>query len=310
VTGAGGFVGAALCPALAACGHNVIAGLRRAAASQAALAVAGVELHIIGNIAPGRDWGALPRGVDVVVHLAQRAHRRADRHSLAAEPEAAAALALGAAQAGVRRFVYVSSIKAMGEATRPGRPFRADDPPHPGDAYGRAKLASERALAEIAAQSGLELVVLRPPLVYGPGVRGNFRALARLATSGLPLPFAALDNRRSLLFVGNLADLIATAAAHPAAARGVLLARDGADLPFRELIRLLAAGAPRPARLVALPPAAWAALRLLPGIGPTVARLTLPLQLDDGPTRALLGWRPPHEAEAALQLTAAALAPQ
>src|SRR5207244_8286630 len=124
-------------------------------------------------------------------HLAQRAHRRTTDGALAGEPEAAATLARGAASAGVRRMLYMSSIKAMGEATLPGRAFRADDPLRPEDAYGRAKLASEHALAAVADETGLELVILRPPLVYGPGVAGNFRALVRLAGSGLRLPFAA-----------------------------------------------------------------------------------------------------------------------
>ena len=148
------------------------------------------------------------------------------------------ALAREAALAGVRRFLYVSSIKAMGETTAPGRPFRPADTPRPEDAYGRAKLATERALASVAAETGLELLILRPPLVYGPGVGGNFRALLRLARSGLPLPFAGLDNRRSLIARDNLVDLIAACCTHPSiapAGRGtILLVRDGTDLSTPE----------------------------------------------------------------------------
>ena len=307
VTGAGGFTGRALCPALAAAGHRVIAGLRRPAPADAAFA-AGIAPRVIGDLAPGRDWAPLLRGADIVIHLAQQAHRPADRRVLAAEPAVAAGLAAAAARHGVRRFVYLSSIKAMAEATAPDRPLCAGDPPHPEDAYGRAKRASEEALARAAAATGIELVVIRPPLVYGPGVGGNFRALARLAASGLPLPFAALANRRSLIYVANLAHLIAIAATHPAASGQELLAADGAALPICELIRILAAGQRRRARLLAVPAPLFAPLRHLPAIGAAVARLSLPLEVDDAPTRALLGWTPPHAAEAALLLTARALA--
>lgn len=302
VTGAGGFIGAALCPVLAAGGHDVVAGLRRPR-PVADAPMPGVEPRILGDIAPGRDWSPALRDVDVVVHLAQRAHRLASSRSHEIEPAAAAALARG----GPRRLIYLSSIKAMGEASLPGRPLRAEDEPRPQDAYGLAKLASERALAAVAAERRVELVVIRPPLVYGPGVGGNFRALARLAASGAPLPFGALDNRRSLIFVGNLVDLIASAAIHPAAPGQVWLAADGADLTIAELIGVLAAGQGRRARLLPLPQSAFAALRYLPAIGSAVARLTLPLQVDDSATRAALGWAPRFEAKAAIASTALTL---
>ena len=303
VTGAGGFIGRALCPVLAERGHRVIAGLR-GALSPAAPPIAGAEPRILGEIAPGRDWSGELSDIDLVIHLAQLAHRPAAGPVLAGEPEAAAALARGAAQGGVRRILYLSSIKAMGETTPPGRAFRADDPPRPEDAYGRAKLASERALAAVADETGLELVILRPPLVYGPGVAGNFRALVRLAGSGLPLPFAALDNRRSLIFRDNLVDLVAAAALHPAAAGQVLLAADGADLSTPALIRILARGQGRAARLFSLPDTVFAVMRQLPGLGPATCRLSLSLQVDDGATRAALGWSPPVAAEAGLLATA------
>jgi nucleoside-diphosphate-sugar epimerase len=196
----------------------------------------------------------------------------------------------------------------MGEATPPGRAFRAGDPPRPEDAYGRAKFASEQALVQVAGETGLELVILRPPLVYGPGVGGNFRGLVRLAGTGLPLPFAALDNRRSLIFLDNLVDLVAAAALHPGAAGRVLLAADGVDLSTPALIRILAEGQGRVARLFAMPDAVFAGLRRLPGVGPAACRLSLSLQVDDGATRALLGWSPPFAAEAGLLATARAVA--
>ena len=307
VTGAGGFIGRALCPGFAARGHRVVAGLRGTRAPGAP-PVAGVEPRLLGEVAPGRDWRGALGDVDIVIHLAQRAHRRASDAVLAGEPEGAAALARGAAQAGVRRFVYMSSVKAMGDATAPGQLFRADDCPRPDDAYGRAKLATERALVQVAAATGLELVILRPPLVYGLGVGGNFRALLHLAGGVLPLPFAGIDNRRSLIFLDNLVDLAAAAALHPGAAGQMLLAADGAGLSTPALIRILAEGQGRVARLFALPDAVFAALRRLPGLGPAVSRLTLSLAVDDGRTPALLGWTPPVAAEAGLSLTARAFA--
>jgi nucleoside-diphosphate-sugar epimerase len=187
--------------------------------------------------------------------------------------------------------VYLSSIKAMGAATAPGRPFRAADEPRPQDEYGRGKLATERAVAMVP---GIELTVIRPPLVYGPGVGANFRALMRLVATGLPLPFGGIDNRRSLVFVDNLADLIATAALHPAAARQMLLVRDGVDLSTPELVGALAAALGVRARLFRLP-----------GIGLAAPALTQSAQIDDAATRALLGWAPPVSAEAGFLATAA-----
>jgi nucleoside-diphosphate-sugar epimerase len=307
VSGAGGFIGRALCPHLAARGHRVIAGLRGGSAPGTP-PVEGVEPRLLGEVAPGRNWAGVFADIDIVVHLAQRAHRPAAANALAGEPAAAAALARGAARAGVRRLLYMSSIKAMGDETAPGKRFCAGDAPHPDDSYGRAKLATERALAEIADETGLGLVILRPSLVYGPGVGGNFRALLRLAGSSLPLPFAALDNRRSLIFLDNLIDLAAVAALNPDAAGRVLLAADGADLSTPALIRILARGQGRPARLFSLPDPVFAALRRLPGLGPAVSRLTLSLAVDDSATRNILGWAPPVTAEAGLIATARAFA--
>lgn len=302
MTGSSGFIGRTLCPCLAAHGHRVIAGTRAA--------TAGAEARALGDIAPGRDWSGLVDGVDVIVHLAQRAHRGGTREVFAGEPEAAAALARYAARAGVRRFIYISSISAMGEVTPPGRPFRASDTPQPCDSYGASKLATERGLTEVAAATGLELVVLRPPLVYGPGVAGNFRKLLWLAGSGLPLPFAAIDNRRSLIAIDNLVDLIAAAATHPAAAGKVLLGADAGAFSTPALLAILAQGQGRKARLFSLPDRCLAALRRLPGIGTPVSRLISSLAVDAEATGAALGWTPPLDAATALLATARAFAAQ
>ena len=300
VTGASGFIGTGLCPVLAAHGHEIVAGLRRTGA-----APPGATPLVIGDIGPETDWSGLLDRIDVIVHLAQRAHAGPDSAALLMEPLAVASLARAAAAAGVNRLVLLSSIKAMGEKTEKGAPFRPDHTARPVEAYGHAKLASERAAARIA---GVELVVIRPPLVYGPGARANFRALIRLTASGLPLPFAALDNRRSLIARDNLADLIALAAMHPAVAGQTLLVRDGVDMSTPELIRALASGLGKKARLFPIPQTALAALRALPGIGTRLSPLTLSLQVDDSSTCALLGWTPPVDATNALVAAARAVA--
>ena len=271
-----------------------------------AVSVPGIELRPIGDIGPQTDWTGHLDGVECVIHLANRAHRPARPMDGTDEAEAAAALARAAGSAGVRRLVHFSSIRAMGDRTAPGAPFRCTERPRPRDPYGRGKLATEHALQAAARQTGIEFVILRPPLVYGPGVKGNFRWLLRLAGSGLPLPFAGVGNRRSLLFIDNLVDLAALASVHAAASGGVLLARDAADWSTPDLLRALAAGLDRPLRLFALPQPAFAAFRRVPGVGGLVERLTLSLQVDDAETRAALGWLPPVSSEMGLIATARA----
>jgi nucleoside-diphosphate-sugar epimerase len=301
VTGAAGFIGRALCAGLVERGHRVL-GLTRGPPQP----IPGVEIRQIGEITARTHWPEHLAGADIVMHLANRAHRPARPGTAEDEAEAAAMLARAAAASGVRRLVHMSSVRAMGEETRPGAPFRPTDPPLPREAYGRAKLAIEHALATAAQETGRELVILRPPLVYGPAVKANFRALIRLAASGLPLPFAGIANRRSLIFLDNLVDAAVHAAVHPAAAGHVLLARDAADLSTEELIRQLAAGLGRPARLFAMPQAVLVGCRRLPALGAFFARLTLSLQVDDSATRRLLGWVPPVSPEIGLAATARA----
>ena len=284
MTGAAGFIGRALCRTLAARGHQVVG-----AARDAARPVEGAQMCALGELGPETDWAPALSGVDIVIHLAQRAHRKAG--GFEHEPATARALAWAAAATGARRLVYLSSIKAMGEATQPGHPFRADQEPWPQDPYGQGKLATERALAAVP---GIELVVIRPPLGYGPGVGANFRALMRLVASGMPLPFAAIDNRRSLVFVDNLTDLIALAAHHPDAGGQVLLARDGTDVSTPALIRALAAALGVPARLFPFP-----------GVGLFAPALVQSAEIDDAATRARLGWTPPATLAEGLAATAA-----
>jgi nucleoside-diphosphate-sugar epimerase len=301
VTGAAGFIGRALCGELARRGHIVLAATRGATPP-----IAGAESCPVGDIGPRTAWSRHLDGIEIVIHLATRAHRPTSVAAGEVEVEAAANLAQAAAAAGIRRFVLMSSIRAMGQATQPGAPFRATDPPHPGDSYGRTKLAIERALVVVARQSGLDLVILRPPLVYGPGAKGNLRSLIRLVASGLPLPFAAIDNRRSLISVDNLADLTATACFHPAASGQLLLARDAHDLSTPRLIRALTVGFGRPARLFTIPRGAFAILSRFPAVGPAISILISSLQVEDGETRRALGWLPVISPEAGLAAAARA----
>jgi nucleoside-diphosphate-sugar epimerase len=299
VTGAAGFIGRALCRGLVERGHRVL-GLTRTHAEP----IKGVELRPIGDIGPHTPWPEHLAAVETVIHLATRAQRPTSEQDSRREAAAASALARGAAAQGVRRLIFMSSIRAMGEATRAGAPFRPTEAPLPRERYGLGKLAIERTLASAAAETGLELVILRPPPVYGPGVGANFRALMRLVASGLPLPFAGVDNRRSLIFIDNLVDLTAVAAIHPAAAGQVLLLRDAVDLSTPELICMLADGLGCRARLFAFPEAGFAALRHIPALGPLIARLTLSLQVDDRATRSLFAWTPPVATEIGLAATA------
>ncbi len=303
MTGAAGFIGRALCRELVRRGHNV-RGITRGRAEP----VAGVELRAIGDICPDTDWTAHLKGVDLIVHLATRAHRPVDAATGIAEAKAGASLVRAASAAGVRRLVHISSIRAMGDETPPGRRFIVTDAPSPQDAYGHAKLAIEHAISAAADASGLDLVILRSPLVYGAGVKGNLRALIKLTASGVPLPFAGLDSRRSLIFIDNLIDLLVLACSHPAASGRLLLARDAVDVSIPELVQALASGLGRRVRLFPVPSVLFTGLRPVPILRPALRRLTLPLLVDDTETRGVLGWTPAVSPEIGLAATARAYA--
>jgi nucleoside-diphosphate-sugar epimerase len=203
------------------------------------------------------------------------------------------ALARAAAAAGVRRFVFISSVKVHGEATAPGRPFREDDPPAPMDAYGISKMEAEQALWEVSAATGMELVIIRPPLVYGPGVKANFAALVRLVRRGWPLPLGAIHNQRSLVSLDNLVDLIMTCLRHPRAADEAFLVSDGQDLSTTELVRCLGKALGRVPVLVPVPATLLRGLAAATGRSEVVQRLCGTLQVDVTRARQLLGWSPP-----------------
>jgi len=294
VTGATGFVGQAVCRRLQAAGWRVVALTQRSGAA----VPEGVEVCAIGDLAAVADFAPVLAGMDAVVHLAAKVHVMAPTPEDAAafhavNVEATRRLAAGAAAAGVKRLLFLSSIKVNGETTAPGRPFRAEDAPHPQDDYGRSKAEAEAALREVAARTPLEVTVIRPPVVYGPGVKANIAALARLCDTPLPLPFGATRNARSMIAVDNLADAVAVALAAPAAAGKTYLVRDGEDLSTAELIRRMRRVQGRPARLVPVPPELMEWGLKLSGRGTLVPRLLGSLTVDDGPLRRDLGWTPP-----------------
>lgn len=300
VTGAAGFVGRAVVATLRSRGLSVRPLVRSAAAGDAIP---------VGEIGPDTDWSRALDGVTHVIHAAARAHIMKDD---AADPlavfrqvnvEGTRRLAEEAAARGVRRLVFISSIKVNGERTRPGQRFTASDRPAPEDPYGLSKWEAEQVLAGISARTGLEGVVVRPPLVYGPGVKGNFARLIRWVKAGVPLPFASVCNQRSLVSLDNLVDLLHRCAVHPAAAGRVFLAADGEDLSTPELIRRMAQALNRPARLFPVPPRCMRAAAKLAGREGEVERLINSLQVDIGPTCEGLGWKPLEDVDAGLAKT-------
>lgn len=290
VTGANGFVGSRLCAHLGQHGVRVRA-LARSALN-------GEDTRIVGDLGPDTRWDGALEDVDCVVHCAARVHMITDTHADPLEAfrqvnvEGTRALAKAAAAQGVRRFVFLSSLKVMGETTKPGQPFRADDDPAPQDAYAVSKWEAELALRDVAQASGMEWVVVRPPLIYGPGVKANFRALMNAVSRGIPLPLGAVDNRRSLLGLDNLVDLLLSCAQHPAAAGQAFLVSDDHDLSTPELVRQLARVMGRPARLLPVP-VSWLLLagKAL-GRQAQIERLTGSLQVNIGHTKRVLGWTP------------------
>lgn len=309
VTGAAGFVGVAVCKALSESGHRVTAVTR----SPTATPLAAERIEVLGDLTGATDWDGVLAGIDAVVHLAGRAHvlnddaRAAERLYKQANVEVLEGLARGAVGAGVKRLVFASSIKVNGEETF-GVPFSAEAPPAPEDAYGKSKLEAEQRLREIAgnpmATKTMEWVILRPPLMYGPGVRGNMARLFAIADRGWPVPFRSIRNARDLLYVGSFADLIVQAVSAPAAANRVFLARDDEPLSTPDLFRRIAGALGKRPILLPCPVSVLELVGRLTGRSAEVRRLTGNLEIDDGATRRLLVWEPRMSASAAMKLTA------
>ena len=305
VTGASGFVGRALCERLYQAGLAV-----RATGRQALALPHGAELALIDDIGPETDWSDALIGVDAVVHLAARVHLMRDR---AVDPLAAfrqvnvfgsETLARSAARAGVRRLVFISSVKSMGERTPPGRAFCEEDTPNPADPYAISKREAELSLRAISERTGMELVIVRPPLVYGPEVRANFLGLMKLAAMGVPLPLGRIDNRRSFVFVHNLSDALYRCIIDPRAANELFLIADDEALSTSMLFRELATALGTKARLLAVPPGALRLCAALAGQSAACARLTDSLVVDGSKIRARLDWAPPFSIHEGLAATA------
>ena len=301
VSGANGFVGRVLCSHLDSYRHLVVPTVRRASG------LAGEV--VIGDIDYMTDWTAALDGCDAVVHLAARVHVM---HDTAQNPlalyrdtntEATLNLARQSAQAGVKRFVFISTIKVNGEGR--DAPYRETDAPAPEDAYAISKWEAEQGLVRIAEETGLEVVILRPPLVYGPGVKANFLRLMQLVQKGWPLPLGAINNRRSLLYLGNFVDAIRVCVEHPTAAGQTFLLDDGQAVSTPELIRAVARAMDRPARLISVPVGMLQLAGALLGKRDAVARLTGSLWVDSSLIRTRLGWMPPYSMEAGLEATMA-----
>lgn len=309
ITGASGFVGQALVRQLASEDHHH---LRAALRPTAKLPVdsSTLEKVIIEELAPDTNWSAALEGMEAVVHCAARVHVM---NETAGDPlsefrrtnvEGTLALARQAQQAGVRRFIFISSIKVNGEETQPGRPFTADDTPAPADPYGISKMEAEQALRELARNGTMEVVVIRPVLVYGPGVKANFLRMIRWLDKGIPLPLGGItSNRRSLVALDNLVDLICVCLSHPDAAGRVFLVSDGEDLSTTAMLRRISLALGKSPFLPSIP-ASWLMLaaRMMgrPGIA---QRLCGSLQVDISKNRDLLGWTPRTTVDAAFQKT-------
>ena len=306
VTGATGFVGRALCAEMQARGEVVVAATR----SRPMDAGFSGQSVLVPDLIGGRDWSSVLDGVDSVVHLAARVHVMRDRESdpLAAfrqvNVQGTERLARAASSSGVRRFIYISSIKVNGESTAPGRPFTSLDTPAPRDAYGISKHEAESALLRIAEETGLEVVVIRPPLIYGAGVKANFHSMMQWVQRGVPLPLGAIGNRRSLVALDNLVDLIAVCLRHPQAPGNTFLASDGEDLSTTDLLRRAAAALGVRARLIPVPAGILRAAAALVGKVDFAGRLLDSLQVDISDTKSILGWSPPVGVDEALRSTA------
>lgn len=305
VTGANGFVGRALLE------HALSLGLNVRGAVRTVSHLGGTEFVVVGAVDRNTDWSVALRNVTVVVHLAARVHVMKEA---AADPlaeflkvnlQGTENLAKQAARHGVKRLVYVSSIKVNGERTMEGMPFTESDEPNPQDPYGVSKFEAEQALRRVAQEAGIEIVIVRPPLIYGPGVKGNFAQMLAVLAKRIPLPLASVRNRRSLVYVRNFADVLAVCATHPAAAGQTYLVSDGEDISTSDMLRRLGAAMGCPARLFPFPPRLLELGGRLTGKSEQVERLLGSLQVNSSKIRRDLDWTPPYTLQQGLQATAA-----
>lgn len=306
LTGSTGFVGSALLAEL-----KKLPDFRVVAAVRSAASPASDDVVVVGNIDGTTDYSSALNGVDVVVHAAARAHIMRDE---VADPlaeyrkvnvEGTLNLAKQAIAAGVKRFVYISSIKVNGESTTGCPAFAEANTAIPEDPYGVSKHEAEEGLRLLAQETGLEVVIIRPPLVYGSGVKANFLSLLKLSATKLPLPFGSVNNKRSMVYVGNLVDLIVCCIDHPAAANETFLVSDGNDVSLRSLLVMMRAAMGRSPRLIPVPVWMFKLVGALTGKQGVVDRLVGDLQVDSSKASTLLGWVPPYAVEQGIAATVA-----
>lgn len=304
VTGANGFVGRALCQSLSSRSRDVRSAVRRAGSE----VIGGQPLLVVGEIDANTTWSPALSDVDVVVHLASRVHlmQETSSDSLSAyrrvNTEGTLNLARQAAAEGVRRFVFVSTVKVNGEGG--GEIYSETDAPCPADPYAISKWEAEQGLRDVAATTGMEVVIVRPPLVYGPEVKANFMKMMQWLSKGVPLPFGTIHNKRSLVALDNLIDLLITCIDHPAAVNQTFLVSDGEDLSTPELLVRMAAALGKPACLIPFPERMLKAGAVLLGKRDLSQRLFGSLQVDISKAKNLLGWSPPVSVNEGLRVTA------
>lgn len=310
VTGAAGFIGRATCQALIDSGIDVRALVR--SEPDKAILPAAVKLVVKGDLETADDLERSLSGSDAVIHLAARVPTRgaqsaqADTSLFNANALATERVFRASARSGVKRFLYVSSVKAVGEQSF-GGPLNENSPPHPTEPYGRSKLLGEETVKRLGAEMGIEVVVIRPPIVYGPGVGGHFSGLIKLAriASWIPLPLGGISNRRSVLFVHNLANALVMLSRHPAAAGETFFISDGGARSTPEMIRAIGSAIGAPSKLIAMSPSALMRLGSLAGAGAEIEKLCASLEVDDRRLRFQTGWVPPFSFEEAIAITVA-----
>jgi nucleoside-diphosphate-sugar epimerase len=307
VTGATGFVGRAVCEKLLEMSVKVRGTVRNPGAINNV--PTGTQAFSIGPIGSDTDWSEALVGIDTVIHLAARVHVMDDLSDdpLAAfrlvNVEGTLHLARMAVAQGVKRFIFISSIKVNGEMTILGEPYRADDSPAPVDSYGVSKMEAEQGLQQLAKETGMEVVIIRPPLVYGPGVKANFATMLKWLNKGIPLPFGAVYNQRSLIALVNLIDFIVTCIVHPKAANQTFLVSDGEDVSTTDLLKKTATAMGRNPRFLPVPVGIMRFVAKLLGKDAVADRLFGSLQLDISKARNLLGWTPPISVDEGLRRT-------
>lgn len=308
LTGASGFVGQALQAHLLQQRQHQLRSAMRVVPAEIP---AGLLICPSPELGAAADWSAALENIEVVIHAAAKVQAMGAQtpetqqvfHDV--NVEGTLSLARQAAAAGVKRFIFISSIKVNGEQTVPGRPYSFQDTPSPEDAYGLSKLDAETRLLALAKETGMEVVIIRPPMIYGPGVKGNFASLLKLVNKGLPLPLGAIHNLRSFVSVTNLVSLIATCIQHPAAGNRVFLVSDGDDLSTTQLLSLIGHAAGKPARLIPVPEKVLRTICALVGKQGIARRLLDSLQVDITATCQILDWQPPMTVAESLRLCVA-----